>query len=370
MKPILAVFLLLSWAASLHAQVNSLAFDPKCYQPVVGTPGVIDTIYGSENLQGLGGGLFNVGPKWGESFGRILTTGILGNVSNYTSLKTGPDFNLQKLMIEKKMNLGYRQVRPIFGHFRSPKYRDLLIFDGAGTPNIFWADDSGNYDNSRTTTLIYRKRGDSNFGSSYGGGLGPYIAHLSSDSVDDIVFGCYSSWYNNSRPDSAFIVYFKGGGALYNRGSKAFSDSALYSYNLQKGGVHVKFGDWRGTGRADCIATDGFSNLLYYTNDRPFSLQRFAAALEFDTLFARWQNPKTAVGLWSLGVNGGHLSDSGANSKLYRLTYTAKYSDSSTTVINDTVTYKKWNDFNDPKEHSWIIHFPMSLALVSDTTKR
>jgi hypothetical protein len=289
-------FWVLSIAVVARAQVSSSAFDPQCYQPTVGDPGVIDTIYGSRDKQYLGGDLFNVGPRYGESYGRIMTDGFQKDTSNFSSVRTGPAFNIHKLQVEKNMNFT-QSNHPIFGHFHSPHLTDLLIQN-----QIYWSDDSGNYDESRSSFITLRPQGDSNYGSNFGV-LTPYVAYLSSDSLQDIVAGCTSSW-PKAKSDTGYIIYFKGSKSLPSNGKFIFADTELAAAYLNGNEARgAGAGDFRGSGKQDCIAYDALGDLFCYKNDGAFSLQKFSDAIHFDTLFSRWDNAglKPTVNPWSMG---------------------------------------------------------------------
>jgi hypothetical protein len=277
------------------AQVSSSAFDPQCYQPTVGDPGVIDTIYGSRDKQYLGGDLFNVGPRYGESYGRIMTDGFQKDTSNFSSVRTGPAFNIHKLQVEKNMNFT-QSNHPIFGHFHSPHLTDLLIQN-----QIYWSDDSGNYDESRSSFLWFTPHGDSNYGPDPN--YRPYVAYLSSDSLQDIITSCTSSW-QNSRPDTAYILYFKGSKSLPSSGKFVYPDTELAAPYLNGIGERSFLaGDFRGSGKEDCIAYEVLNNLFYYKNEGSFSLQKFSDAIQFDTLYSRSDNPrmKPNISSWTVG---------------------------------------------------------------------
>jgi hypothetical protein len=289
-------FWVLSIAVVARAQVSSSAFDPQCYQPTVGDPGVIDTIYGSRDKQYLGGDLFNVGPRYGESYGRIMTDGFQKDTSNFSSVRTGPAFNIHKLQVEKNMNFT-QSNHPIFGHFHSPHLTDLLIQN-----QIYWSDDSGNYDENRSSFLTFRSHGDSNYGPNFGE-LGPYVAYLTSDSLQDIVIGCTSSW-QKTRPDTGYIMLFKGSKSFAAGGKFVYPDSELAApYLTGIGARGCLAGDFRGSGKEDCIAYEVLNNLYFYKNEGPFSLQKFSDAIQFDTLYSRSDNPqmKPNISSWTVG---------------------------------------------------------------------
>jgi hypothetical protein len=290
---LVGAFARVSLTQACFAQVSSSAFDPQCYQPTVGDPGVIDTIYGSRNNQTLGGGVFNVGPRYGESYGRIMSGGFQNNYY-YSTIGTGPNFNIHKLQVEKNTNVGQSNP-PIFGHFHSPHLTDLLILN-----QIYWSDDSGNYDESRSSFLTFRSNGDSNSGDRNNR---PYVAYLSSDSLQDIISSSTSSW-QKSRPDTGYIMYFKGSKSLPSAGKYVFPDTEFAAPYLDGIGIRSFLaGNFRGSGKEDCIANDGLNNLYFYKNEGSFSLQKFSDAIQFDTLYSRSDNPqmKPNIRSWTVG---------------------------------------------------------------------
>jgi hypothetical protein len=283
-----------SLTQACFAQVSSSAFDPQCYQPTVGDPGVIDTIYGSRANQGLGGYLFNVGPRYGESYGRIMMDAFQDGYQ-FSTIRTGPTFNIHKLQVDKNTNIS-QSTRPIFGHFHSPHLTDLLIQN-----QIYWSDDSGNYDESRSSFLWFTPHGDSNYGPDPN--YRPYVAYLSSDSLQDIISSCTSSW-QKTRPDTAYILYFKGSKSLPSNGQFVYPDTELAApYLTGIGERGFLAGDFRGSGKEDCIAYEVLNNLYFYKNEGPFSLQKFSDAIQFDTLYSRSDNPqmKPNISSWTVG---------------------------------------------------------------------
>jgi hypothetical protein len=73
------VLLLALLSGHAFSQVLSTAFDPHCYQPQIGVPGVIDTIMGGKANQGLGGTLIGIGPGPNSLYNRILVSDYPNN---------------------------------------------------------------------------------------------------------------------------------------------------------------------------------------------------------------------------------------------------------------------------------------------------
>ncbi len=291
------VLISLVWAGGVARAQWS---DPNCYFPQIGVPGEIDTIYGAVYGQGLGGGLIkNLGPRPDGTPGNIIV-GDLDRVnhdsisSTYYQAKTGPGFNLHNLS-GKRMNLTDQQIgsKPVFAHLRTSKTLDL--FNGH---QIFWADDSGNYDSSRVTTLRLQFRGSDGMG-----GLGAitvlptYVAKLTSDTVEDLVATGYVPIVSLAE-DSVFVALFKGGTALAAKDT-SYEDTSLFAYPFPltdpdpAGHIYrVGFkGDFRGTGRDDWIVEDDSGSMCFYRNEPPFSLTNFVASITHDTIMAWWQQP-------------------------------------------------------------------------------
>ena len=267
-------------------------YDPNCYFPKVGEPGVIDTIYGSENEQRLSS-YMNIGPAPDSSYGSVLIGGSVANNPPFiTALQGGQRISLRSLTPRHRVNLDYQELPAYLmkGHFRSPRYTDLLTRAGSNSvPRIYWSDDEGNYDSTRYTDLRLDFLGTDYWGMYQYDQMDFYIAPLTQDSVDDIVAGVSSL----TTSDSDYLVHFRCGPAIY-------GDSVIHEDSvLLLGPYHSKTtpwryrtqGDWRGIGRTDLIGGDHAGNLFYYRNDPPFSLAGFVHAMMYDTLLAGWQNP-------------------------------------------------------------------------------
>ncbi|MDP4237763.1 MAG: T9SS type A sorting domain-containing protein [Bacteroidota bacterium] len=274
-----------------YGQGSSAAFDPDCYFPKIGVPGQIDTIYGAHNNQYLGDGMINLGPNPNNTFGRIscaLDTPALALI-----FKSWPSFDLHKpdVLEELQLSPNYKIVR--FGHFRSAKYRDILAIGDSWPARIFWQDSNGSYDSSRYTSLVTHlvPKNANDYGN-----MRPYCAHISSDSVEDIIYSV-SVNNTNSPGDSVYLLYFKGGESLSSKDKTAYADSTIFfdlvSAQFEGNGRIPFYADFRGVGREDLIASDVNGNMFYYQNDPPFSMANVAHALISDTIYAQWQNPKS-----------------------------------------------------------------------------
>ncbi|MDP4199893.1 MAG: T9SS type A sorting domain-containing protein [Bacteroidota bacterium] len=284
-------------AHSQNTPFSSPALDSNCYFPQFGVPGEIDTIYGAVYGQGLGGNLIkNLGPSPDGSPGNIIV-GDLDRVNHdsisgtYYQAMTGSGFNLHNLS-GKRMILTDQQIgsKPIFAHLRTGKTLDL--FTGA---QIFWANDAGNYDSARVTTLGTYVQGIANEERPI---IPAYIAHLTSDTIDDILLIGYIPFADASK-DTVFCLLFKGGAALAAKDT-ACEDTTAVVGPLQMGhdGGALQ-ADYRGTGRDDLMVGDYYNDssgairwtYCYFRNDPPFALERFAKAIVRDTLMVSWELP-------------------------------------------------------------------------------
>jgi hypothetical protein len=295
----------------LRAQSNppfqSPALDSNCYFPQIGDPTEMDTIVGSTyadpNTQWLGTIVKNMGTKYGGGFGNMFIGDISPSVA-LAQVGTGPSFNLHRMapFIQKitpndvQGDVGFWRL----GHFRDQGHLDIFVGanNGAGSYGwIFWADDEGNYDSTRFTVLIPNIR-KGNFVSNGGIGNGPiqpYIAHLTSDTADDIVISAYTADFDTVFPftdyDTAYVLLYRGGSQLYGKDT-VYEDTSAYLYPA--GGKSSDFrsctqADFRGVGRDDVIVIG--KDMCYYKNDPPFSLEKFAQDIAHDTLYAFWQDP-------------------------------------------------------------------------------
>jgi hypothetical protein len=288
------------------AQAGSAAFDPNCYFPRIGVPGEIDTIYGSYDGQGLGDGMMNIGPSDGDPYGKMrcilngnyADTGIVDSV-----FTTGPSFNLHHL--NTKGTFPFQITRR--GHFRSPRYLDILSFEitkrGDTIPyRIYWQDEQGNFDTNRYTDLRANLKGYIVYDYSW---MLPYSSQFSSDTVEDIIATVAALKNDTGTHFNSFMLYFKGGEQLKQKGMVAFSDSIVpIGDPITFGGLLHGIGgiqaDFRGVGRNDLLLEDEYHNCFYYKNDGHFSFDSFIYSILHDTIYANWQNPD---GLISVGLS-------------------------------------------------------------------
>ncbi|HET6400585.1 MAG TPA: hypothetical protein VFH95_04220 [Candidatus Kapabacteria bacterium] len=307
MKRLRSLVFLLVWAGfsspcvsyAQNTPFQNPSLDSNCYFPQIGDPSEMDTIVGSVPNQELGGSVLkNLGPKPDGSFGNML----IGNISPSVALAqvaTGPGFNLHQMkqFVQKitpddvQGDVGFWRL----GHFRDRAHLDIFVGSDAGAwvyGKIFWADDQGNYDTARFTSLVpHIRRG--NFTSNRGIGNGPiqpYIAHLTSDTVDDIVTSAYTADVDTVFPytgyDTAYALLYRGGSQLYGKDT-VYEDTSAYLYPGSGKSSDLRYctqADFRGVGRDDLIVSN-FSICTYYRNDPPFSIQNFARAISKDTFF-------------------------------------------------------------------------------------
>lgn len=297
------VFLLAWFAAAdscpgvLHAQSNqpfkSPALDSNCYFPQIGVPAEIDTIVGNHSNEELGSLVHNLGSNANGNPGNVLLgTGpafTSGGPSEVFSIApTGTNFNLHDLKAKAQQFLP-DVINLRFGHFHNRANVD--IFDALNWI-IYWADENGNYDSTRHTTLKSNVIGDEIEGILGDGGMGftPYISHLSNDTIDDIVLG-YGTNNFDITTDSLILILFNGGSSLASK-SIAYEDtSANYGRVDPSHSYHSCVeGDFRGIGREDLVMSDQQRTLFFFRNDPPFRLSALANALRFDTLWTRTAN--------------------------------------------------------------------------------
>ncbi len=301
------LFLLLFGAGGAWSQISSSAFDPNCYFPRIGVLGEIDTIYGAHHNQGLGGGMINIGPEPGGSYGRISCDLVLDTSADRvippSVFTTGPNFDLHHLKVTGNYINSFYIARR--SHFRSPKYWDLLaVIDptgGAPEPaRIYWQDDNGNYDTSRYTQL--RSSVEGKYKYIYCDHFNiPFTSHISSDSVEDLIY-TVSIQDIDSLKIRRYFLYYQGGQHLYDQGKKAIADSTFY-FNNQPWpfGTYPQIaaqGDFRGVGRNDFLVYDsqtGYTgNIMHYKNAIPFTME---SLLHLDTIF-EWSSPNTFQAGW------------------------------------------------------------------------
>jgi hypothetical protein len=283
---VIVVLMLLEGLSS--GSIRAQAFDPNCYFPQIGQPGVIDTIYGSAKgqLLGVAGSFRPPDSTYATLFISGLPVGIPYEPIR-SAVRTGPKFNLHKLQIFDTSHfpqslMGY----PV--HVRNTRYPDMLLARG-GWPTIYWADANGRFDSSRSTTLMVKHGPDS---VADPGVMQPYVAPLLSDSVDDIVYGVELFPDTGSGHVEGYMCFIQGGESLYNRGRVAYPDSIVHFAHIQQDYLRfVHPGHYRRAGTMDLITGDLSGNHFFYKNEKPFSLQNFVRSLFMDTLTSRWDNP-------------------------------------------------------------------------------
>ncbi|MDP4237262.1 MAG: T9SS type A sorting domain-containing protein [Bacteroidota bacterium] len=281
-----------SYGQTQDVPLSSPAFESDCFFPVIGVD--IDTIYGSHDGQLLGNYAQNIGLVEGERYGKVGCYGLPGHEQNLTTFRAGPGFDLHNLQDLKEFGFNFQQKqRYYFAHFRSPKIQDLIVFGGEEHDTIYWADDNGKYDKSRFTTLRVSLPSDGAFQGYF---YPPYITYLTSDTVEDIVE--IQSTANNNNHDSLYLLLYKGEN-LYKAGKIAFEDTSLNYGKPITWSWSGQYADYRGAGRKDAIiinrdANDPNNNLntFFYRNDPPFTLDKFANALRYDTLLSVYENPQ------------------------------------------------------------------------------
>lgn len=299
-----------------HAQKFELplntnpAYDSACYFPQLGIPAEFDSIYGGVAYQHLGDKFRILPPLKQQSYDRLVMTGLPDNIPFLTAVETGPSFNLHALKESKKYPYIFDSWPAIkTGHFRSPKYTDILTGygdEGGGSKiiTIFWSDDNGEYDSSRYTILAP-------FAQFPGTGMGisdivsPYVTRMTSDNLDDIMMSFYFH-HPKLDTDTVYLALFRGGDHLYHQGKYAmWDDTAFWEYlrYMPLDSIHRSplQADWRGVGREDLIAYDYLGNFYYFKNDPPFDLHNIVKALHFDTLLVskEWSLYKTDFSMTS-----------------------------------------------------------------------
>jgi hypothetical protein len=289
--------LLLALLTLIRPSISRAQFDPNCYHPIVGKPGEVDTVYGSLNEQELTNS-FNLGPAPGESYGRVMMYGLPQNLPFLSAVTTGPTFDLNHLNVALKTKLDLWRSQYRLGHFHNSKLVDILragVVDDRPA-RIYWASETGDYDTSSYTDLVVPVRDTEHVGYME---VVPYCAHLSQDTVEDVVYGIERVVIDRFDLDTDYLVHFKGGSKLYDAGKRATPDSEVFfqKYDRKVAFPRMNFeGDWRGVGRRDLLVGDRYGNLFYYRNDTPFSLSRLSHAIVFDTIWAAWQNPTIRIG--------------------------------------------------------------------------
>ncbi|HET6402160.1 MAG TPA: T9SS type A sorting domain-containing protein [Candidatus Kapabacteria bacterium] len=318
MKRLRSLVFLLVWAAfgapgmgyAQNPPFQNPSLDSNCYFPQIGNSSEMDTLSGTAEGQEIGALVVkNLGPKPDGSYGSILIDNLVpppppNPNTNYTfsQFATGRNFNLHQLNQQRqRLNpdpdwwSGFDNPR--FIHFRDRAHLDLFVPERT----IYLADDAGNYDSTRFVTLLSSLHGvlPNNYFENF---MPAYAARLTNDTLDDIVTGIITAW-NDPTKDTTFLLLFKGRPNIKG-GDMIYEDTSCQLYpNLINNPYRMSIeGDFRGTGREDLIsAIDSspgmpgrYGDLFFYANDPPFTLEKLAFALNYDTLLTGWQNPHLA----------------------------------------------------------------------------
>lgn len=298
--PILALgFSVLAFFGEAKAQVSSAAFDRNCYQPEVGNPNEIDTIYGAYNGQRLGFPIVNIGKHSGEPNAEIIIGGLLNTAPFIGAMQTGTNFNLHQLNVQRQLRFSYYDTYSTklhYAHLRNSNSKDLVFGFGHGRPKIYWADSNGYFDSLHLTLLNPSVSPTGSYDFTV---MDPYIAHLTSDTVDDIVIaGAELHRGPVHIPDSVYLYLYRGGKQLYDKDSLALPDEKIYVDTLNNGFRSINQGDWSGTGREELMSMDLYRNLFLFKNERPFTLEKLAESMRYDTLSTKEDNPPDGLYLY------------------------------------------------------------------------
>lgn len=268
-------------------------FDPDCYFPSFSDPSQIDSIYGSFSGQALGANLVNLGPWLDESYGRLAFQGHPSNPGAWTTVETGPGFDLHKLKVKDRMTFTPPGRIVKRGHFRSTEFTDIFVEMGVlgrEGARIYWQDRNGLYDADRFSNL-----------SSPIKSIGPYYGYIGSACADfdgdgllDVVMSFVHVWEAPIR-DSLYLAFYKGSSSL-GSGTSILPDTMMFWFNRKnvvEASKHrfARAGDYRGVGREDIVFANPYGSLFYYRNDGDFSFDKYIQAVWHDTLLAAWQNP-------------------------------------------------------------------------------
>ena len=323
-----AVLLVLSALGTLgvfggvaRAQVKSPALDPNCYFPSLTDPSQTQVLRGNSSHRNFGAGMLNIGPAPGESRERLYLKGLPpGPPWLMSSIRVDQSLDLTKPDVQAMMSMPFQPygtsgsgptIFYVFatGHFHTRDRVDLLMHEQTvGEWRIYWADEHGLYDSTRyselnTSFYLLKKQ----FGASLTST--PYIANLTSDTVEDLVFAGGGPTVPPNDTNLSFRVYlFRGGASLFDKGPLLIEDSSsIYwqgrtsdslGYSLTSDNWDALAGDFRGTGRKDLVIGPG-PNMFFYRNDPPFSLARLAHSIRYDTLStARETHKIRQSGVW------------------------------------------------------------------------
>jgi hypothetical protein len=276
------------------------AFDPNCYRPRIGIE--IDTVTGPPFF---GYDLFKLDD---DSLGNEQLSFYDGknNEVGQTIFSSGKITDIHKLKVIKKWNIDLSGA--IFGHFRSTRIKDAFVLHTA-LPKIYWSDENGDFDSNRFTLLqstVVGNAYDTNKkirGFRFEGVTSkPYVADVTEDGIDDIIFLGTTDWNGNFQfiKDSTrvFLLFYNGAKFYPLAGQTAFCDSIIKYGHYDEDTLtsipltrNYTSGDFRGMGRKDLISIDYYGNFFFFRNDPPFSMQKFVEGIRYDTLSGVWQNP-------------------------------------------------------------------------------
>lgn len=281
-----------AWTTA-HAQAPVL--DPNCYFPDDSDPKQIDSIYGSRDGQGMGAWLQKLPDLWSDDPLEYLRVDRLtpGDPLPNAVTKVTP-FNLRQMQRRKFTNFAVPAIAQ-FAHFRSKDVLDMYISVDY-TFTIYWADDDGMYDSSRSSKLTLIRPGvDPN---TYYTPLytPPYIAVFPGDEVASIITSVKVVHFEGLK-DSVFFIRFNFEGEIL-PDTRPQPKEVVYFDTLTPLNGRDRFyfqqGNWRNERQTDLISYDPWGNVMYYRNDKSFSFQEFLRSIHEDTLFTRWQNPRSS----------------------------------------------------------------------------
>lgn len=121
-----------------------------------------------------------------------------------------------------------------------------------------------------------------------------YNSFLTADTVQDIVAVVTKYRFGSPIPDSVFVVLYKRSDLV--QGRIAYPSEVVFLKEQPDDITWTRYytqGDWRGTGSEDLITAEPETKTyFYYATERPFSLQRFAQSLLYDTLISQFDEPR------------------------------------------------------------------------------
>ncbi|MBS1904883.1 MAG: hypothetical protein JSS75_14350 [Bacteroidetes bacterium] len=280
-------------------QVGESVYDSNCYFPSLVYPSEIDSVCGDVQNQLLGENLHIVNLNLGmtSNFPYLFTTGMLPLNSNYSAIKNTSPLNIHSLVptvqyehLPKETYLKppyYDRLIPC--HFHSTTVVDFFRND---TKQVYLSDEFGNVDTARYCTLSFHTSGVSYDLTAL---QNPIICDLDGDGLDDIVLGADIGPYPGNKPDSVFLMFYRGGQTTIIDRAILFPDSVYFLAEKPSESYlswTTAVGDWRGSGMKDIIIADKPANLFFFRNTYKFSLSNLAESIIHDTLLAGWENPE------------------------------------------------------------------------------